>query len=68
MLASKEKPDLYLDELIGIQRKTLELSENNAKIFTHLSKKNSFPTREYILLIIVAINCFCSLITLFGLR
>ena len=63
MTPNRDNPSLYLSELIGIQKKTLAVAEDNSKTFIKLLKKGQFSCiKENMLLIIVGINCMCSLI------
>jgi len=54
-----------LNEIVEIQKKSLEVSEINNKLFTNMLKKARFSQfRDNILLFIIALNCCFSLLSL----
>jgi len=54
-----------LSEIVEIQKKSLEVSETNNKLFTIMLKKGRFSQfRDNILLLIIALNCCFSLVSL----
>ena len=63
-LDTKKTNKLELVELIEIEKKSLELSESNARLFTSLLESKRSGTRENLLLSIIALNLMCSVIAL----
>ena len=61
---TKKTNKLELVELIEIEKKSLELSEANARLFTSLLESKRSETRENLLLSIIALNLMCSVIAL----
>ena len=61
---TKKKNKLELVELIEIEKKSLELSEANSRLFTSLLESKRSGTRENLLLSIIALNLMCSVIAL----
>ena len=61
---TKKKNKLELVELIEIEKKSLELSEANSRLFTSLLESKRSETRENLLLSIIALNLMCSVIAL----
>ena len=63
-LDTKKTNKLELVELIEIEKKSLELSESNARLFTSLLESKRSEIRENLLLSIIALNLMCSVIAL----
>ena len=63
-LDTKKTNKLELVELIEIEKKSLELSESNARLFTSLLESKRSETRENLLLSIITLNLMCSVIAL----
>jgi len=61
---AKKKNKLELVELIEIEKKSLELSEANSRLFASLLESKSSGTRENLVLSIIALNFMCSVIAL----
>ena len=61
---TNKKNKLELVELIEIEKKSLELSEANSRLFTSLLESKRSGTRENLLLSIIALNLMCSVIAL----
>ncbi len=54
-----------LKELIELERKSLEVSESNSRLFLDLVEASRSHIRDNLLVFIVALNLVCSIITLF---
>ena len=63
-LDTKKTNKLELVELIEIEKKSLELSESNARLFTSLLESKRSEIRENLLLSIIVLNLMCSVIAL----
>ncbi len=61
---AKKKNKLELVELIEIEKKSLELSEANSRLFASLLESKRSGTRENLVLSIIALNFMCSVIAL----
>ena len=53
-----------LSELLEIERKSLEVSENNSQLFSRLIEHKGTNIRDNLLLSLIALNFVCSLIAL----
>ena len=53
-----------LRELVEIERKSLEVSEDNSRLFSDLLEASRSHIRDNLLLFMIALNLACSLITL----
>ena len=60
----KKNDGLKLVELVEIEKRSLELSEANSRLFTSLLESKRSKTRENLLLSIIALNLMCSVIAL----
>ena len=54
-----------LDELVELERKSLEISESNFRLFSTLMEASRSHIRDNLLLSMIALNLVCSLLTLF---
>ena len=65
MPSTNKIPNVGLSDIIDIQKKSLEVSEVNNKLFTRILDKGRFSEiKENILLFIIALNCCFSLVSL----
>ena len=54
-----------LSELVELEKKTLEVSVSNSRIFSNLLESIGDHRRENLILSIIALNFACSLVALF---
>ena len=52
-------------ELVELERKSLEVSEDNSRLFSDLLEASRSHIRDNLLLFMIALNLACSMITLF---
>ena len=61
----KKNDQAVLSELVELEKKTLEVSVSNGKIFSNLLESVGDHRRENLILSIIALNFACSLVALF---
>ena len=61
----KKNDQAVLSELVELEKKTLEVSVSNGKIFSNLLESIGDHRRENLILSIIALNFACSLVALF---
>ena len=61
----KKNDQSVLSELVELEKKTLELSVSNSRIFSNLLESIGDHRRENLILSIIALNFACSLVALF---
>jgi hypothetical protein len=61
----KKNDQSVLSELVEIEKKTLEVSVSNSRIFSNLLESIGDHRRENLILSIIALNFACSLVALF---
>ncbi len=61
----KKNDQSVLSELVELEKKTLEVSVSNSRIFSNLLESIGDHRRENLILSIIALNFACSLVALF---
>ena len=61
----KKNDQAVLSELVELEKKTLEVSVSNGKIFSNLLESIGDHRRKNLILSIIALNFACSLVALF---